>query len=145
MKPTKQWLERAALLCDEIGPEDGIDSRQLSRTFIGKKASYKSRRLCKVTRHTLSLLLSGEFADPVLHNLLIEDVTSNEDSSTLLISFSYEGARSSVEEQMVMDKLKRVQGTLRAAIARSVNRKRVPALRFKRVEANGEENRNAHT
>jgi ribosome-binding factor A len=144
MKPTKQWFERAALLCDEIGPEDGIDSRQLSRIFAEDKISYKSRQLCKVARQTLSLQLSGEFGDPVLQNLVIVDVTSNEDGSTLLVLFSYEDKSSSMKEVKVMDKLQRVQGSLRAAIARSVSRKRVPALRFKQVEANGEESSYAH-
>lgn len=144
MKPTKQWLERAELLCDEIGPDDGLDSRLLSRTFTHEKTSYKSRQLCKVAKHTLSLVLSGEFSDPMLQNLAVIDVSSNGEGEALCISLSYNDAGSVMDEERILERLHAVQGSLRAEIARSLKRKRVPALRFKLLQADSEESSHAY-
>jgi ribosome-binding factor A len=143
MKPTKQWLEGAKLLCDAIGPDDGLDSRLLSRSFTHEKTSYKSWQLCKVAKHSLTLVLSGEFSDPMLHNLVIVDVTPHGEGESLLISFSNNAAGSVANDEKILEKLHAIQGSLRAAIARSVKRKRVPALRFKQVQGDSEESSHA--
>ena len=131
MNLTKRWRQNALSLCEEIGPEDGIDSRRLSRTFVMEKEGHKSRQLCKAAQRTLSLLMGGEFSDPLLQCLTVADVTSDEAGASLLISFVLRSAGSPAPEDRILEKLYTVQGSLRAAIARSVNRKRVPALRFK--------------
>jgi ribosome-binding factor A len=135
---TKRWRKSAASLCEEIGPEDGIDSRRLSRAFMTEKGDRKSRQLCKAAQRTLTLLLGGEFGDPLLQCLTLVDVTSDEAGASLLISLRYQNAGSSLHEDRILEKLRAVHGSLRAAVARSVNRKRVPALRFKLLRASSE-------
>jgi len=144
MQQTKKWIERARLLCDEIGPEDGIDSRLLSRAVVIEKQSNKGRQLCKVAKRTLSFVLGGELSDPMLQTLLVVDVTSSEAGETLYISISVQDDESAAHAERILQKLNAIQGSLRAAIARSVKRKRVPGLRFKLVQAESEENSHAY-
>lgn len=138
MDSTKRWRQSAASLCEEIGPEDGVDPRRLSRTFAMEKEGHKSRQLCKAAQRTLSLLLGGEFSDSLLQCLTVVDVTSDEAGASLSISFIYRNAGSPAHEDRILEKLHAVQGSLRAAIARSVNRRRVPVLRFKLMRSDSE-------
>jgi len=144
MQQTKRWLERAVLLCDEFGPEDGIDSRLLSRTLMNEKQSYKGRQLCKTAKRTLSLVLGGEFSDPLLQRLVVIDVTSSEAGESLSILLCHQDGESAVDTGQILHKLNGLQGALRATIARSVKRKRVPGLRFKLVQTESEENSHAY-
>jgi ribosome-binding factor A len=145
MKPSRHWLDAAASLCDEIGPEDGLDPRRLSRALETKRQSHKTKQLCKAAQRTLSLSWGGAFGDPILQSLSITDVTPDEGGASLLISFSCKDDGTSSDTTRILAKLHAVQGLLRAAIARSVNRKRVPTLKFKRVRANSEVSSHACT
>jgi hypothetical protein len=78
MNPSRHWLDVAASLCDEIGPEDGLDPRRLSRALETKRQSPKTKPLCKAGQRTLSLSWGGAFGDPILQSLSITDVTPDE-------------------------------------------------------------------
>ncbi len=130
MNQSKSWLNRARLLCDEIGPEDGIDPRQLSKRYLSVKPSHKTHQLCKLAQRVLSLVL-GEFNDPLLQSLSVVEVTCLQQGSSLLVTLSYPGAGCSEQEHLIRQSLHAVEGALRAAIARSVKRRRIAALKFK--------------
>jgi ribosome-binding factor A len=143
MKQSKRWLKGAGSLCEEIGAEDGIAPRFLHRSSTMEKSGYKNRQLCKTARHTLSLVLGGEFSDPMLQSLSVVDVASNDEGASLLVSLGYIDDGSARHAAQILESLHAVQGVLRSALARSVNRKRVPALRFKLVRADSEESSHA--
>ncbi len=141
MKPTTQRLKGAENLCDEIGPDDGIDPRHTARRSLTDGSRHKQRQFCKAAHRTVNLLLCGEFRDPLLDGLTVADVRFN--SSALLISIRCKDANAMA--MPVLEKLHSLQGPLRAAIARSVNRRRVPSLRFEWVRAECEEQGHART
>jgi len=60
VKISTQWLNEAKKLCDEIGPEDGVDPRLLVKAHRTKNNSRKTMQLCKEAKHTLSLVMAGE-------------------------------------------------------------------------------------
>ncbi len=145
MNNSKQWLKKAKQLCDELGPEDGIDPRILARALDTKTKSHKSQQLCKEAKHTLSLVLAGELSDPTLQNLGVVDVTTNDDGQFLFVSVSHIDTGIVPDENQTLNKLQAIQGYLRSAIAQSVKRKRVPALKFQLVRPPNEVNSDAYS
>ncbi len=145
MNKSKQWLNEAKQLCDELAPEDGVDPRILARALNTNTKSHKGQQLCKEVKHTLSLVLAGELSDPTLQNLELVDVTTNEDCQFLFVSVSHIDTGIAPDEHQILNKLQAIQGFLRSAIAQSVKRKRVPALKFKLVRAPNEVNSDAYS
>jgi ribosome-binding factor A len=139
MKPNRQWLAGARLLCGEIGPEDGIDLRRLPRSNHTMRPGHKVRQLCKSAQRTLTLLIDGEINDSMLRNLLLVDVTPNDAGSSLLISLQYRSTGKIGQKERILEKLQAYQGWLRASIARSLKRRRVPALKFSLIPADSED------
>lgn len=129
-KPT-QWLNAARQLCDEIGPEDGIDPRYLPRHTETKSRNHKTRQLCREARRILSLILPGEVSDPLLQNLEMVDVTTNDECEFLWVTLIHTDGGVATDNNEIERRLHAMQGFLRSAIARAVRRKRVPALKFK--------------
>ena len=143
MKISTQWLNEAKKLCDEIGPEDGVDPRLLARAHHTKNKAHKTMQLCKEAKQTLSLVIAGELSDAALQNLEVAEVMPNADGQYLLVTLYRRDVDILSDERYVDERLLAIQGYLRAAIAQSVKRKRVPALKFKVVSAQQEANENA--
>ncbi len=129
MKDRKTWLKQAKQLCDSIGPEDGLDPRALAKASA-RTMSHKNQQFCSAARHAIALVLSGELGDPAFQELELLDVSLNEDGQFIIVTIRYFGDGLLANEQQAASKLQAVQGYLRSAIARSVNRKRVPGIRF---------------
>ncbi|WP_428242763.1 ribosome-binding factor A [Gynuella sp.] len=129
MAISKKWLHEAEQLCDEPGPEDGLDPRYLARFCLTRKTK-RNQPLEKVAQRTISLLLMAELADDVFRDIEVAAVQLSEDGQFLWVSIYH---YSSVQAQLetVLQELNAVQGYLRAQVARVVNRKRVPVLKFK--------------
>lgn len=145
MKISTQWLNEAKKLCDEIGPEDGVDPRLLVRAHRTKNKSHKTMQLCKEAKHTLSLVIAGELSDAALQNLEVADVAPNADGQYLWVTLYHRDIGVLADERYIEEKLLAIQGYLRAAVAQSIKRKRVPALKFKLVRAQQEVNENAYS
>lgn len=145
MKNTKQWLNVAKQLCAELGPEDGVDPRISIRASDTKPKDYKNRQLCKQAARMLSLVLAGELGDPKLQNLDVVNVLTKKDSPFLYVSISCNNAISKQEENLILNRLKAIQGYFRSVIAGSVERKHVPALTFKFVRTDYKENSDANS
>ena len=145
MKISTQWLNEAKKLCDEIGPEDGVDPRLLAKAYRTKNKSHKTMQLCKEAKQTLSLVMAGELSDAVLQNLEVAEVAPNVDGQYLSVTLYHRDVGVLLDEGAIEEKLLAIQGYLRAAIAQSVKRKRVPALKFKLARAQQEVNENAYS
>lgn len=144
MKRSKHWLVEANQLCDELDAEDGIEPRVLARKFEFKERAHKSAQFCKVAKHTVSLVLAGELSDTLLDDLEVIDVTAGLDGEFLVVTVKPKYSASVQDSNQIHNRLKTIQGYLRSAIAQSVKRKRVPALKFEVLQAVDEVNRNAY-
>ena len=133
MKHQKQWPNEALNLCGEIGPEDGIDPRILTRKHEkdNETRRHKSMQLCKEARRVIPLVLIGELADPLLQQLQVVEVVTDGDGQFLNVTLGLISPERVVDEAATIDRLQRIEGFLRSEIARSVRRKRVPALKFR--------------
>jgi hypothetical protein len=138
------WLDRARQLCDEIGPEDGVDPRLQSTAYFSEKPGHKSKQLCKVAQRVLSQMM-GEFRDPKLQALSVLKVTSLHEGRSLLVMLSYEDHCLPEQAALILQSLHAVEGLLRAAIARSVKRKRIAPLKFKLQCVSGKEECDAYS
>jgi ribosome-binding factor A len=145
VKKSKNWLNEATKLCDELDHEDGVDPRVLARKYKETATNHKNQQLCKEAQHTLSLVLNGELRDPVFDNLEIVDVSTNKDGQFLLVSINHINTGTPPDEKQILNRLQAIQGYIRSAIAQSVNRKRVPSLKFKLLQAPNEENSDAYS
>ncbi len=145
MKESRHWLNEARQLCDELCHEDGLDPRILARSFETKTKTHKNQQLCKKAQHALSLVLAGNVGDPVLQNLEVTEVRSDEHRQFLIVSVRHLDLGLAADEHKTLDKLQAIQGYLRSSIARSVKRKRVPALKFKMLRILNEVNGYAYS
>jgi ribosome-binding factor A len=145
MKQSKYRLNAARNLCAEFGPEDGIDPRIIARAMDRKPKDHKSKQLSKQALHTLSMVFAGELIDPIFEDLSILDVTTTDDGQFLTVTLSATDPGLMTNENLILEKCQSLQGYLRSTIARSVQRKRVPALKFTLVLEQHKENRNAYS
>ncbi len=128
-------------LCAEVRPEDGIHPEVLKRQF---RKQHQQRP--PVDRHSLQYAraahrcLEGNLAaitgDSTLADCRIDSVEPLPGGSVLLILVSVPGLTQDAMERMEA-RLREAPGPLRAAIAGSTRRKRVPHLRFRVVPAAG--------
>lgn len=131
MKSSKAMLQQASVLCSELDPEDGIDTRRLARTYAHQKQRRKDRQLCREVQRVLNLVFAGEVSDPLLQDLYIESVEGGEQGLPLYIYIQDTQAMDDERRNALLESLHKIQGYLRCAIAQSVNRKKVPALQFR--------------
>lgn len=110
-----------------------------------KKWLIEAEHLCKKAKHTLSVVLAGEVKDDRLLNLEVIDVSASNDGQFLIVSIDVSHQELSIDENLILAKLKSVQGYLRSVIANSVKRKRVPALKFRLLETYKEDSDHAYS
>jgi len=130
MKQSKNWLHAARQLCAQIDPEDGIDPRIIARKRNRNPGNHKSEQLGKEARHILSMIFAGGLRDPVFQALEVIDVSASDDGQFLIVSLAATCSGLEFDEMQLLEKCQAIQGYLRSAIASSVKRKRVPALKF---------------
>jgi ribosome-binding factor A len=132
-KPLRRHMFRS---CEEIGAEDGADPRIFFRKPTRMKSDRKAMQLCGEVARTLSQVLAWESGDDHLRELVVVSVIPAPDSSRLLVTVEAPRA----VEQAIFKAQAHLQlscGRLRAEIAASVRRRRVPELTF-RVVVRGE-------
>ncbi|HKJ50560.1 MAG TPA: hypothetical protein VKB27_03610 [Gammaproteobacteria bacterium] len=134
MKLSKEWFNEARQLCADIGPEDGIDPRLAARAVGRKTKNHKGRQLGKEARHVLSMIFAGELSDPIFRDLVVIGVTPTDDGQFLIVSLALIDDSIETSEARILEKCCAVNGYLRSAIAWSVNRKRVPMLKFELLQ-----------
>ena len=138
MKNNTNWCKEAESLCDGFGPEDGIDPRILNRGQSRKVCHHKTLQLCKEAKRVLSLVLAGEMDDPHLHILEVIEVSAEGDGQFLTVtvrcSDAYVDEKAIIDFIKIKNSLNQIRGYLRSTITQSVQRKRVPALKFSVVK-----------
>jgi ribosome-binding factor A len=130
MNPSIRWQTTAAALCAEPGPDDGIDPRREARGRKCKPSQRKDLQLCKEAERILSLVLAGDTADPLLRELRVLKVEPEGGGRQLCATVAHANPCDASEAE-ILAALAHSQGRLRAELARSIHRKRVPLLKFR--------------
>jgi ribosome-binding factor A len=92
------------------------------------KPDHHTRALCKLVRRTLSTVLAGECADPLLQDLLVLAVLPAPNAGHLLVVVAPRTVDTTLAE--ALERLAKVTPLLRARIAQDTTRKRTPELSF---------------
>jgi ribosome-binding factor A len=122
-------------LCAEVDPDDGSDPRIFFRKNDSKgKPRHKARQLCRQILELLDGLLAGDSSDTILNNLAVVAVDPAPDSAHLLVTVTSRPADPPADPASILAALNRASGWLRAEVATSITRKRVPILSYRVVE-----------
>ena len=92
------------------------------------KPDHHTRALCKQVQRTLSTVLCGECADPLLQDLLVLAVLPAPNAGHLLVVVTPRTVETTLAESL--ECLAKVKPMLRARIAQDTTRKRTPELSF---------------
>lgn len=103
--------------------------RIIGARFATRRQEKKTRQLCREVERTLACAL-GECADELLRDLIVIAVEPAPDAGRLSVRF---GASSVADAALVLERLEKLKGHLRAEVARAVVRKRAPELAFEVV------------
>jgi ribosome-binding factor A len=114
--------------CDAVGPEDGVDTRDLIRRATNPNTDRKARQLCRQVERTLSLVLGGDIDDDRLRDVHIVGVEPAPQSNHLLVTWQTAEAVPAEELLEKQQALSSYRGTMRAAIAAAINRRKTPDL-----------------
>jgi hypothetical protein len=113
---------------DAGGPLRPVFGDAESREY---KPDYKTAALCKHVRRIVGLTLAGECSDPVLQDLIVDEVLPAPNAGRLLVRVLlrlYGPESPGVIE--VLQRLAAVQGLLRMRVGETIARKRTPELVF---------------
>ena len=112
----------AAALSQEVNPDLFFSDTPHA------KPDHHTRALCKQVQRTLSTVLSGECADPLLQDLLVLAVLPAPNAGHLLVVVTPRTVETTLAESL--ECLAKVKPMLRARIAQDTTRKRTPELSF---------------
>jgi ribosome-binding factor A len=131
--------------CAEVGPDDGIDPREVARARMNQHRSLKprtnagpgerdpgrkARQLGRQVAETLDLVFAGDSRDAVLSGLRVVSVTPAPDASRLVVTVASLLPADRVDPAEILARLGRASGWLRTEVAAAVTRRRAPALSF---------------
>ena len=119
-------------LCAHVHEDDGLDPRLDKKTSRRRTEgpSRKDHQLCKQTLRVLSHALRSRASHPLLMNLEVAAVTPAPDATRLEVLVQALTPIDDAGAREVLRVLRSLRGTLRAELAASVSRKRVPELIF---------------
>src|SRR4051812_40932555 len=121
MNSKKLSNRRLLASCAEIGPDDGIDPRDLAREGPPQRVKRKALQLSRQVAEALNQAFAG-CRDEVLNNLVVtavEPVTS----SRLLVTVAASPAAEPVDAGTVLAHLHRASGMLRSEVAAAICRR----------------------
>lgn len=131
MKSKKTWNRRGDDLAADLHDDDGIDPRKdRCRGFYRSEGfDRKMLQLCKEAARSLEATLACDCRDPILNDVEIMSVTPS-GANQLSVAVAYAGDDAGVDPNEVLARIAGVARFLRSEVARAVNRRRVPELRF---------------
>lgn len=116
--------------CGQIHEDDCVDPREYFKPDRQTdKANKKARQLCRQAVQTLDLVLA-DCDDEAMVSLFVIGVQPAPDSSRLLVTVGADVPPDQVDRASILSRLQYQTPRLRAELARSINRKRVPILVF---------------
>lgn len=118
-----------ASLCDEIGPEDGVDPRYIRRDSYEDKIDRKTRQLGKQVAVALDFALRS-LGDETLGELTVLDAEPAPDASRFLVLVAPVQAVPAITEEQALAALTRASGVLRSVVADATHRRRTPSLAY---------------
>lgn len=125
----ERMREPCRALPEEVEAEDlGFLTGHKPR-FKNHNDGRKARQLCRQVADTLDLVL-GDCRDERLQALHVTSVVPAPHSSRLLVTVAVDLPSDRFDRQEILDLLDQQAGRLRAEIAASIHRKRVPTLAF---------------
>jgi ribosome-binding factor A len=124
---------RSDLPCDELGPDDGVDPRDLIRKREARPRNRKALQLCRQAAEALHFALGTDCSDPTLADVYVVSAEPAPDTSRLLVTVAFAPSAEGGDATEVLAALHRAAGVLRAAVARGINRRRTPELAFRVV------------
>jgi ribosome-binding factor A len=140
--PTRRQMRT---VCDEIGPDDGVDPRELARARLrqhrdlGASAgrpssgpSRKARQLGRQVAQTLDGVFAGDVGDDLLRNLRVVSVVPA-DAGRLIVTVEPMQPLERLDPAELVARLERASGWLRTEVAASVTRRRTPLLSFRLI------------
>jgi ribosome-binding factor A len=107
------------------------------RKSFDPRVDRKTLQLCRQVQRALMLALGGECADDVLRSVYVESVEPMGSASQLLVRIAMSSA-AGVPSLEVLGRLNGRAARLRAIVAQSICRKRVPNLSFVAVASGTE-------
>lgn len=129
MASRKMSLRAIAALCDEIGPEDGVDPRRIRRRKRGSKKDKKAKQVSRQAEVTIQLTL-GSLLDDALQDLRVVRVEPAPDSRRLRVLLEPRHSRPLMTERDAAEALQKAERLLRMEVASALHRKRAPSLTF---------------
>ena len=122
-KRPRRRTVRAAPLFDDGGPVYPSTPRDA-------KEGRKAKQLCRQVAETLDMVLSGECRDESLQSLHVLSVVPAPNASRLLVIARTDIPEAEFDRDAIMARLDAESSHLRAEVAGSIHRKRVPLLTF---------------
>jgi len=136
MKNRKQKLQ-AALLCESLGAEDGVDPRDQRNRKSRSKRGYHEDQVARQAERALSTALSGS-TDPVLQVLDVSAVSFAGNSLNVSIALLPDLAGNNLFSRSEIEQaLRCASGHLRCVVGDAITRKRVPRLVFSVCDQQG--------
>jgi ribosome-binding factor A len=134
MKRKRSSHLRTQALCSDLGPEDGIDPRDLFRANARKKGGRKTLQLCGQVAEVLNYAFAAICNDDVLRELGVLAVQPAPDESRLLVTVG-PTLPGPCDPNQVLAHVQQSLGKLRSEVAAAIHGKKVPELAF-RVASN---------
>ncbi len=123
-------------LTSELGPDDGGDPRRFHdrRTWDDQPRpnGRKALQLCGQVKDALHGILA-ECRDDVVRDLIVVSVVPAPNSARLLVAVAVSNtadATDATDPDTILERLHRHLGPIRAEVAASINRRKVPELAF---------------
>ncbi len=122
--------ERLLEMCGQLHDDDCVDPKEYFKpTRNVDAANKKAKQLCRQATETLELVLS-DCEDELMQSLVVAGVDPAPDSSRLLVTIAVDLPPRDFDQDLILSVLQTQTPRLRAELARSITRKRVPNLSF---------------
>ena len=120
-------------LTSETGPDDGGDPRRFHdrRTWDDQPRpnGRKALQLCGQVKDALHGILA-ECRDDVVRDCIVVSVVPAPNSARLLVAVAVPNTADATDHNAILERLHRHLGPIRAEVAASINRRKVPELAF---------------
>lgn len=101
-----------------------------TRAADARRPGRKTLQLCAQVRHAVEFALTGELDDDVLRMLYVDSVQPAPDAGRMLVTVVPLMDDDDHDPIEILNHLQAHSGTIRAAVAQDINRRKVPELMY---------------